>query len=219
MSDELEPTLVDAVTENTGDGEKGGTPDSIALVGGTTVYSSVSELRHPLRLLGSIFSEFWNGRELAWRIFIRNLNALYRQTLLGLFWAILPPLANTAIWIFLRSQKVFELEATEIDPTVFILTGMILWQAFIDAFQVPAEALNKNRGMLSRLNFPREALLMVGLGEVIFNLGIRILLLIPAFIFFKVSISASMLLAIPVIVLMTCLAMAMGLFVMPVGSL
>ena len=185
----------------------------------TTFYSSESEIRKPLRLIKNIFQSFWDGRELAWRIFIRNLNALYRQTLLGLFWAFLPPLANTAIWIFLRSQNVFEMGETGVDATVYILTGMILWQAFIDAFKVPMDALNKNKNMLSRLNFPRESLLLVGFCEVMFNLAIRILLLVPAFVIFKVPISAGALLALPTIILMVCLAIALGLFLMPVGSL
>ena len=66
-----------------------------------TLYSAQSEIRSPLRLLGGIFARFWDGRELAWRLFLRNIRGLYRQTLLGLFWAFLPPIANTAIWIFL----------------------------------------------------------------------------------------------------------------------
>ena len=156
-----------------------------------TEYSSESEIRRPFKLIRDIFAGFYEGRELAWRIFVRNLNSLYRQTLLGLFWAFLPPIANTAIWIFLKSQNVFEIGDTSVgdtsvDSTVYILTGMILWQAFVDAFQAPMEVMNKNKNMIAKLNFPRESLLLVGFGEVMFNLAIRILLLIPAFIYFQV---------------------------------
>ena len=184
-----------------------------------TQYNSSSEIRNPLKLVGSIFRGFVDGRELAWRIFVRNLNSLYRQTLLGLFWAFLPPLANTAIWIFLKSQNVFEMGSTGVDSTVYILAGMILWQAFVDAFQIPADVLNKNKNMISKLNFPREALLMVGFGEVMFNLAIRILLLIPAFLIFNVPLNAGVLLAPIFIALMICFGISLGLFLMPVGSL
>lgn len=184
-----------------------------------TVYSSKSELRHPVRLLRGIFSAFYEGRELAWRIFIRDLNGLYRQTLLGLFWAFLPPLANTAIWLFLKSQNVFQMGETGVDATVFILTGMILWQAFLDAFLVPANAINSNRNMISRLNFPREALLMVGFGEVLFNLAIRIVLLVPAFLYFGITLKAGMLLAPFAIIGLILLGISLGLFLLPIGSL
>ena len=185
-----------------------------------TSYSSRSELRNPIQLLGNIFRAFYEGRELAWRIFVRNLSGLYRQTLLGLFWAFLPPLANTAIWIFLQSQNVFEMGETGVHSSVYILTGMILWQAFVEAFQIPTNMLNANRSMISRLNFPRESLLLVGVGEVLFNLSIRILLLVPAFLFFQVSVPWTAFVAAPfVIALMVLFAMTLGLFIMPLGSL
>ncbi|MEM9411632.1 MAG: ABC transporter permease [Planctomycetota bacterium] len=184
-----------------------------------TVYSSTSEIRRPLNLLVEIFRGFYDGRELAWRIFVRNLNGLYRQTLLGLFWAFLPPLANTAIWIFLRSQNVFEIGETNVDSTVYILTGMILWQAFIDAFQAPMDVMNKNKNMIAKLNFPRESLMLVGFGEVLFNLGIRVLLLIPAFIYYQVPFNWGSLFAPIAILSMILWAISLGLLLMPLASL
>ena len=184
-----------------------------------TLYSAESEIRYPWKLLWGIFASFWDGRELAWRLFLRNIRGLYRQTLLGLFWAFLPPIANTAIWIFLREAQIFDTGEMSVNSTVFILTGMILWQAFIEAFQMPLNMLNKNRNMISKLNFPRESLLLVGIGEVIFDLLIRLLLLIPAFLIFGVAFQASMLLA-PISILgLILLGTALGLLVMPLGSL
>ncbi len=184
-----------------------------------TVYNSRSDIRSPGRLLGEIVSGFYEGRELSWRLFLRNLRGLYRQTLLGLFWAFLPPIANTAMWIFLKSTGAFRMEGTNVDAIVYILTGMILWEGFIDAFQMPMGVLNKNKNMLSRLNFPREALLAVGLGEVVFNLAIRLLLLIPAFWWFQVGLQSTLGLAPFAILGLVLFGMALGLLVMPVGTL
>ncbi len=184
-----------------------------------TVYNSSSDIRSPIKLFKSILAGFYQGRELSWRLFMRNLKGLYRQTLLGLFWAFLPPIANTAMWIFLKSTGVFKMEGTVVDATVYILTGMILWQAFIDAFQMPLAALSKNKNMLGKLRFPREALLAVGFGEVMFNLAIRLLLLIPAFLWFNVAVHWTILLA-PIGVLgLVLFGTALGLLIMPVGSL
>ena len=223
MSQKVEPSLENSVglTHDASPVENATRPSSpTGKAYPITVYSSQSELRNLFGLLKSIFRGFIDGRELAWRIFVRNLNGLYRQTLLGLFWAFLPPLANTAIWIFLKSQNVFEMGDTGVDSTVYILTGMILWQSFIEAFQVPSNLLTSNRSMISRLNFPRESLLLVGFGEVIFNLIIRLLLLIPAFLLFKVAIPVTAVLVAPlVIIVMVMFAISLGLFIMPVGSL
>jgi lipopolysaccharide transport system permease protein len=184
-----------------------------------TTYSAQSSIRNPVQLIRDISMDFWLGRELAWRLFLRNIRGLYRQTLLGLFWAFLPPIANTAIWIFLRQANVFSMGDTQVDGTVYILTGMILWQAFIDAFQMPLAMLNKNRNLISKLNFPRESLLLVGIGEVLFDLLIRLLLLIPAFLMFQVPVHVSILYAPIAILGLVLLGVALGLLLMPIGSL
>ena len=185
-----------------------------------TVYDSGSEIRDPVRLFKNIYADFLVGRELGWRLFLRNLRCLYRQTALGLFWAFLPPVANTAIWVFLRRQGVFNIGGgMEVDGTVYILTGMILWQTFVEAFQMPMKIVTQNRSMISKLRFPRESLLLVGLGEILFDLAIRCLLLIPAFLYFQVVPGPMLLVAIPLAILMILFASGLGMLLMPVGSL
>lgn len=185
-----------------------------------TVYNSEPEISRPLRLLGKVFRSAWEGRELAWRLFLRNLRGMYRQTALGLLWIFLPPLANTAIWVFLHAQRVLEFSfPKDIHPTVYILTGMILWQAFVDALQMPLNQLNQNRSMISKLNFPREALLAEGLGEILFHTVVRTLLLIPALLYFGANWGPAAWLSPLVALLMVLFATGLGLLILPIGSL
>lgn len=184
-----------------------------------TRYTSESDIRNPVRLLSEMFVDFYRGRGLAWRLFVRNLRGLYRQTLLGLFWAFVPPIANTAIWIFLRNAGVLDIGNTVVDGAIYILTGMILWQGFVDGFKMPLDLINKNRSMISKLNFPRESLLLVGLGEVFFEMGIRMLLLIPAFLYFSVPFYLTIWLALIAIIAMIILGVGLGLLLMPIDSL
>ena len=184
-----------------------------------TVYNSQSEIKNPLRMFRNIAADFWAGRELGWRLFLRNLRGLYRQTFLGLFWAFLPPIANTAIWIFLRSRGVQIGGEMVVNFTLYILTGMIFWQTFIEAFQMPLKVINQNRGMISKLRFPRESLLLVGLTEVLFDFSIRSLLLIPTFMYYGESPHAEILWAFPIAILMILYAAGLGMLIMPVGSL
>lgn len=182
-------------------------------------YSAESEISNPLNLIRGMLADFSAGRELAGRLFVRNLRGLYRQTLLGLFWAFLPPIVNTAFWVFLREADVFDTGKMPINSTIFILTGMIFWQAFIEAFQMPIDVINKNRNMISKLNFPRESLLMVGFGEVLFNFSIRSLLLIPAFLWFQFVPPATIALA-PIAALgLVFVGAGLGLMLMPIGAL
>lgn len=182
-------------------------------------YSAESEIRNPAALLAGMFSDAMRGRELAWRLFVRNLRGLYRQTFLGLFWAFLPPIVNTAFWVFLREANVFDTGNMPINSTIFILTGMIFWQAFIEAFQMPIDVISKNRNMISKLNFPRESLLMVGFGEILFNFLIRTLLLLPAFLWFQYSPPWTIVLMPAAAVGLVFVGMGLGLLLMPIGTL
>ena len=183
------------------------------------LYSAESEISKPVNLIRGMIRDFSAGRELAWRLFVRNLRGLYRQTILGLFWAFLPPIVNTAFWVFLREADVFDTGKMPINSTIFILTSMIFWQAFIEAFQMPIDVINKNKNMVSKLNFPRESLLMVGFGEVLFNFMIRTLLLIPAFLWFQFVPPATIVLM-PIAALgLVFVGAGLGLMLMPIGAL
>ena len=182
-------------------------------------YSAESEISNPGNLISGMLHDFASGRELAWRLFVRNLRGLYRQTVLGLFWAFLPPIVNTAFWVFLREADVFDTGKMPINSTIFILTGMIFWQAFIEAFQMPIDVINKNRNMISKLNFPRESLLLVGFGEVLFNFSIRTLLLLPACVWFQFLPPATIVLM-PIAALgLVFVGVGLGLILMPIGAL
>lgn len=60
------------------------------------VYSADSQLHHPGRFARGMWSDLRVSPPVAWRLFLQNLRANYRQSRLGYFWLLLPPLATTA---------------------------------------------------------------------------------------------------------------------------
>ena len=103
------------------------------------VYAASSELVHPLQLVHELLSDIVRGRELGWRLFLRNLQAQYRQTLFGYVWAIMPPLMTTLVWVGLRSVNVVNFNAVPGVPyAAYVLAGTILWQTFLN---VPVNTL------------------------------------------------------------------------------
>ena len=55
------------------------------------IYTPEPALGHPVRLIREMAVDIWSGRELAWRLFIRDLSASYRQAWFGYAWVFLPP--------------------------------------------------------------------------------------------------------------------------------
>src|SRR5690606_1961338 len=79
-----------------------------------TFYSPESGLRRPLELIRSMFADLRNSRELAWRLFVRNFSAMYRQSILGCVWALILPLLMPLVWVFLNGQRIINV----VDPGV-----------------------------------------------------------------------------------------------------
>ena len=183
------------------------------------VYTPESPLRHPGRLLRAMFRDLVASRELAWRLFVRDLSAQYRQTYLGYLWAFLPPLVAAATFIFLQSQGIVHITGTPVPYAAFAMMGTLLWQVFVDAIQSPITAVQGAKPMLAKINFPREAILMAGLYMVVFNFLIRLVLLAVVMAVWRVKPDIGLLLfPLAVVSLLTC-GFAVGLALLPLGAL
>jgi lipopolysaccharide transport system permease protein len=197
--------------------DSGGSPRQASLP--VRIYTPEPVLRHPARLIHEMAVDIWSGRELAWRLFIRDLSASYRQTWFGYAWAFLPPLANAFTFVFLHSQGLFETGATKLPYAAFAMISTLLWQVFVDALNSPVTSLLQAKPMLTKINFPREAVLIAGLGMVFFNFLIRLVLLAGVLLWFRVPMSASVLLfPLGVAALVVC-GFAIGLAISPIGGL
>jgi lipopolysaccharide transport system permease protein len=185
----------------------------------TIVYTPESRLRDPGKLVRGALEDLLASRELAWRLFVRNISARYRQTLLGYVWAFLPPIVTTVVFLFLRRSGLFTVGDTVVPYAVFLLTGLVLWQTFADAIRSPLRMVNQSRAMLTKINFPREALILAGIAEVLFNFLIRGVLLVAVLAWFRVVPPASAVLAPVGLLALVGVGVAVGLALVPVAVL
>jgi len=102
---------------------------------------------------------------------------------------------------------------------IYVVVGAVLWQGFIDALNSPLKLLTQSRSMLAKINFPREALILAGLGEVLFNFIIRLILLLVIFLWFSISLPSTAWLAPFGVLSLLGLGMVIGLLLAPLGML
>jgi lipopolysaccharide transport system permease protein len=184
-----------------------------------TVYTPESPLREPRRFLWEMFRDLRASRELAWRLFVRDTSAQYRQSILGYVWAFLPPLVASMPFVFLNSQGVVAIEGTSIPYPAYALIGTIIWQVFGDALNSPLKTVTSAKSMLVRINLPREAILLSGLGQVIFSFLIRLVLLTIVFVWFKIVPPVTVLLFPIGVFALILVGFTLGLALTPVGLL
>ena len=184
-----------------------------------TVYTPDSSLSHPLIMAREMLRDLFASRELAWRLAVRDIRAQYRQAFLGILWAFILPLANTVTWIFLSRTGIVAVGETALPYPVYVFTGTMLWAILMDAINAPLQQTNAARSMLAKLNFPREALVISGIYQTLFNGGIKIALLIGALILLGINPGWSVLFFPLGILSFVLVGTAVGLLITPVGML
>jgi lipopolysaccharide transport system permease protein len=172
-----------------------------------------------MHMLEDMFRDLVGSRELAMQLAIRDIRAQYRQTALGLLWAFILPLAHTITWIFLNGSGIVTLRDTVLPYPIFVFTGTMIWAIFMDAIDAPLKQTFAAKPMLSKLNFPREAIVVSGIYQTLFNSGIRIALMIGLLFILHIYPGWSLLL-LPLGILALILAgTVLGLLLTPVGIL
>ena len=107
--------------------------------------------------------ELWRYRELFWMLAWRNIVVRYKQTALGMFWALGRPLATIAAFsvLFHRIAKLPGVPGVPYPMLVF--SGVMLWQLFSGMVSGGCETLVANRGLVTKVYFPRIIIPFSGL--------------------------------------------------------
>ncbi|WP_392483123.1 ABC transporter permease [Nostoc sp. C110] len=176
-------------------------------------------MRHPFKLFKEMGRDLLASQELAWRLLVRDINAQYRQSFLGIFWAFIPPIITAAGFTFAKSNGVINIGNTELPYPAYVMFSMTLWQTFTEALNGPLQAVNDAKSMLARINFPHEALILAKLGEVFFNFGIKLILIIGLFTWFHIPVTWSLILAPVALIHLVLLGTFIGLLLAPMGAL
>lgn len=183
------------------------------------VYSSRSQIKHPSQLARIMWRDLLASRELAWRLFIRDINAQYRQSALGFFWAIVPPLVTAFGFTFAKNSGIVNIGETDLPYPAYVLFSTTLWQTFIESLNAPIQAVTKSKAMLAKINFPRESIILSQLAQVGFNFGIKLILIVGLFIWFKMPVTPSAIIAPVGLIHLIMLGTAIGLFLAPLAGL
>ena len=184
-----------------------------------TEYSSKSSLRNPFLMILELMSDFVLSKDLAWRLAVRDISAQYRQTILGILWAFILPITQTIAWVFLSNTGIVTLQDTGIPYPVYVFTGTLLWQMLTESVFAPLNETNNAKSMLTKLKFPKEALILSGILKTLFNSSIKVLLVVVALFFFGVELNYSLLLLPIGILSLIMTGTAIGLIVTPIGVL
>jgi lipopolysaccharide transport system permease protein len=119
-------------------------------------------------------AELWASRELVLILALRNIKIRYKQTVLGVGWAVLQPLAGVAIFTVVMS-RLAHVPSEGIPYPVFIYGGLAVWLYFANGANAAAESLAQHRDLVTKVYFPRLLAPLAAILPSLIDLGISIL--------------------------------------------
>jgi len=159
-----------------------------------------------------MFRELWAARELTLQLIGRDVTGRYRQSILGWLWAFLPAIGTTVLFTYLRDLRVLSLREVSIPYPAYVLLGMVSWQFFQGGLTAATQSLTAAGGMVSKLRFPRESLVLAAVGVALADAVLRTLMVACVFAWYGIQPEWTVVLAPLVLVPLVVLTMGLGLF-------
>lgn len=171
------------------------------------------------KLLGQSLRDLNKSRFLAFQLAKRDITAQYRQSYFGILWAFITPLTTALVWMFLNSSGTVKLTDTGIPYPVYAFAGTLLWSIITESINSPIQSTNSAKSILTKINFPKEALITSGILKLLFNTSVKIILLLIFIFFYGIDLSWGLLLFPLAILGGLIVGNTIGLLLTPIGML
>lgn len=170
-------------------------------------------------MVADVFRDLWWTRELIWILFVRDLKAQFRQSLLGYAWLIIPPLASAAAWYLLNRSGLMEIDTGEQPYAHFVLVGTTVWSAFAATITTPMAALSTSKEVFIKLNVPLESFILASTGKAVFNLLISSAVMFGLLFLMGVELRTTFLVYPFAAMAVVAMGLTCGLFLAPLSTL
>lgn len=98
--------------------------------------------------------DLWRYRELFYFLAWRDILVRYKQTVIGLAWALIRPFLTMVVFVFVFS-KLAKLPSDDVPYPILVFAALLPWQFFANAFTEAGNSLIGNSNMISKVYFPR----------------------------------------------------------------
>lgn len=153
--------------------------------------------------------DLWNHRELLYFLTLRDIKVRYKQTAIGVLWAILQPVLTTAIFTVIFTQFA-RFDSLQIPYPLFALSGLLLWLFVNTSITTASNSLVGNANLVTKIYFPRLIVPIAATLSGLIDLALGFLLLVCLMIYYGVGLNRQIVFAPIFIVLAITLALSFG---------
>jgi lipopolysaccharide transport system permease protein len=153
----------------------------------------------------------WQYRELLYFMVWRDVKIRYKQTAIGVGWAVLQPLIQMVIFTVIFG-KFAGIPSDDFPYPIFAYTALLPWNYFASALQRGISSVVGDSGLISKVYFPRLILPIAGTISGVFDFFISFILLIGMMIWYQIPVSW-LVITLPLFLILAQLtALAVGLW-------
>lgn len=149
-------------------------------------------------------------RELIWSLTLRDIRSRYKQSVLGVAWALLQPLAMMLVYTLVFS-RIVRVDTGGIPYPIFSYIALLPWTFFAQGLIASSESLVSNFNLITKIHFPREVFpISATMGKTV-DLGLGLVVLVPLFLYYHVHLTWMALLALPILAVQVCLLLGIAM--------
>ena len=136
--------------------------------------------------------ELWSYRELVLVMITRDIKVRYKQTVMGLAWAIIQPLTMMLIFTLIFSTLA-KIPSNGFPYPVFVFSGMLAWNFFSTSVSTAGISLISSSNIVSKVYFPRIIIPIASLGVSLVDFCISAGLLLILMLIYGQALSSTIL--------------------------
>jgi len=137
-------------------------------------------------------ADLWRYRELIFFLTWRDLKVRYKQTVLGVAWAVIRPVITMVIYSLIFGNLA-QLDSEGVPYSIFTYVALLPWQLFSKAMNDAGRSMVSNRNMVTKIYFPRLVIPVSTILSGLVDFLIAFVILIGMMIYFQVPITLNVL--------------------------
>ncbi|NMC53143.1 MAG: ABC transporter permease [Chloroflexi bacterium] len=166
----------------------------------------------PKKALSALdLKEMWLFRELVYFLTWRDLKVRYKQTLLGVLWAVLNPFLTMVVFSIFFGDLA-NVPSDGVPYPIFAYTALLPWTLFSNALSVASRSLVNNRHMITKVYFPRVILPLSSVLSGLVDFFIASLILVGLMFYYGYGLTANAWTIIPLLLLTLITSVGVGLW-------
>lgn len=155
--------------------------------------------------------DLWAFRELLYFLTWRDVKVRYKQTELGIAWAIIQPLFTMLVFT-LFFGRLAGIPSDNVPYPLFAYAGLLAWSFFANAITNSGNSLVGSANLITKVYFPRMIIPGAAVVAGLVDFAVAFVILVLLMIYYGVMISWSILMFPVVVLLTTLLALGMGMW-------